>query len=82
MQYLLLTILSHSSQEFDGGNVRYDRGDGACNGQAEGGQCQHFSKGAVDTEQNLGDSDAVFLVEEGGSISYVPGLRNVQTCTH
>lgn len=31
-----------------GGNVRYDRGSGACEGQTEGG-----------------DSDAVFLLEEG-----------------
>lgn len=39
---------------FDGGNVRFDRGSGACQGQKEGG-----------------DKDAVFIVEEGGSISYV-----------
>ena len=37
---------------FDGGNVRFDRGKGACTGQKEGG-----------------DKDAVFIVEEGGSIS-------------
>jgi len=40
--------------EFDGGNVRFDRGSGACEGQNEGG-----------------DSDAVFLVEDGGVIRSV-----------
>ncbi|KAG8716724.1 hypothetical protein FRC08_008923 [Ceratobasidium sp. 394] len=39
---------------FDGGNVRFDRGSGACNGQAEGG-----------------DSDAVFLVQSGGTVQNV-----------
>ncbi|KAH8928424.1 polysaccharide lyase family 3 protein [Atractiella rhizophila] len=34
--------------------TRYDRGSGACNGQAEGG-----------------DSDAVFLIEQGGTLSRV-----------
>ncbi|QRV83289.1 pectate lyase [Ceratobasidium sp. AG-Ba] len=37
-----------------GGNVRFDRGSGACNGQAEGG-----------------DSDAVFLVQSGGTLQNV-----------
>ncbi|KAG8741569.1 hypothetical protein FRC10_002694 [Ceratobasidium sp. 414] len=39
---------------FDGGNVRFDRGSGACNGQTE-----------------AGDSDAVFLVQPGGTIQNV-----------
>ncbi|KAF8598209.1 hypothetical protein BDV93DRAFT_594508 [Ceratobasidium sp. AG-I] len=39
---------------FDGGNVRFDRGSGACNGQTEGG-----------------DSDAVFLVQSGGTLQNV-----------
>ncbi|KAG8745512.1 hypothetical protein FRC10_007859 [Ceratobasidium sp. 414] len=38
-----------------GGNVRFDRGSGACLGQTEGG-----------------DSDAVFLVESGGTVQSVP----------
>ncbi|KAG9080345.1 hypothetical protein FRC06_006760, partial [Ceratobasidium sp. 370] len=36
---------------FDGGNVRFDRGSGACQGQTEGG-----------------DSNAVFLVQSGGTV--------------
>lgn len=36
---------------FDGGNVRFDRGSGACEGQTEGG-----------------DSDAVFLIQSGGTL--------------
>ncbi|CAE6521516.1 unnamed protein product [Rhizoctonia solani] len=39
---------------FDGGNVRFDRGSGACKGQTEGG-----------------DSDAVFLVQSGGTLQNV-----------
>ncbi|KAF8602435.1 hypothetical protein BDV93DRAFT_443985 [Ceratobasidium sp. AG-I] len=39
---------------FDGGNVRFDRGSGACTDQAEGG-----------------DSDAVFLVQSGGTLQNV-----------
>ncbi|CAE6437660.1 unnamed protein product [Rhizoctonia solani] len=39
---------------YDGGNVRFDRGSGACSGQAEGG-----------------DSDAVFLVQSGGTLQNV-----------
>ncbi|CAE6539127.1 unnamed protein product [Rhizoctonia solani] len=39
---------------FDGGNVRFDRGSGACQGQNEGG-----------------DSDAVFLVQSGGTLQNV-----------
>lgn len=56
---------------FDGGNIRFDRGSGACGGQNEGG-----------------DSDAVFLVEEGGSISNVvigadqsEGIHCLGSCT-
>ncbi|PWN49704.1 hypothetical protein IE53DRAFT_369532 [Violaceomyces palustris] len=41
-----------AGKSFDCGNVRYDRGSGACSGQTEGG-----------------DSDAVFLLEEGASLS-------------
>jgi len=36
---------------FDGGNVRFDRGSGACKGQTEGG-----------------DSDAVFLLQNGATL--------------
>ncbi|KAG9081302.1 hypothetical protein FRC06_005659 [Ceratobasidium sp. 370] len=39
---------------FDGGNVRFDRGSAACNGQTEGGA-----------------SDAVFLVQAGGTVQNV-----------
>ncbi|CAE7145007.1 unnamed protein product [Rhizoctonia solani] len=39
---------------FDGGNVRFDRGSGACQGQTEGG-----------------DSDAMFLVQSGGTLQNV-----------
>ncbi|KAJ3477624.1 hypothetical protein NLI96_g10337 [Meripilus lineatus] len=56
---------------FDGGNVRFDRGSGACQGQKEGG-----------------DKDAVFIVEEGGSISNVviganqaEGIHCLGSCT-
>lgn len=56
-----ITIAAGDS--FDGGNVRYDRGAGACLGQTEGG-----------------DSDAVFLVEEGGSISNVVIVSSLDLC--
>ncbi|KAF5361133.1 hypothetical protein D9758_009054 [Tetrapyrgos nigripes] len=56
---------------FDGGNVRFDRGSGACGGQTEGG-----------------NSDAVFLVEEGGVIRNVvigadqsEGIHCLGSCT-
>ncbi|KAH8831703.1 polysaccharide lyase family 3 protein [Flagelloscypha sp. PMI_526] len=56
---------------FDGGNARFDRGSGACEGQNEGG-----------------DADAVFLVEDGGSISNVvigadqsEGIHCLGSCT-
>ncbi|KAH7334353.1 pectate lyase-domain-containing protein [Rhizoctonia solani] len=39
---------------YDGGNVRFDRGSGACTDQAEGG-----------------DSDAVFLIQSGGTLQNV-----------
>ncbi|KAJ7599111.1 pectate lyase C, partial [Mycena floridula] len=51
--------------------TRYDRGAGACNGQAEGG-----------------DSDAVFLIQEGGTLSHVviganqaEGVHCIGSCT-
>ncbi|KAJ8082149.1 hypothetical protein PM082_007996 [Marasmius tenuissimus] len=51
--------------------TRYDRGSGACNGQAEGG-----------------DSDAVFLLEEGATLSRVvigkdqsEGVHCLGSCT-
>jgi hypothetical protein len=40
-----------AGQTFDGGNVRFDRGSGACQGQTEGG-----------------DSDAVFLLQQGATL--------------
>ncbi|KAL1688308.1 polysaccharide lyase family 3 protein [Schizophyllum commune] len=56
--------------DFDGGNVRFDRGT-SCTGQAEGG-----------------DSDAVFLLEEGASLSNVvigadqaEGVHCLGSCT-
>ncbi|RPB02277.1 pectate lyase [Choiromyces venosus 120613-1] len=42
------------SGSYDGKMYHYDRGSGACNGQAEGG-----------------DSDAVFLAEDGGTLKNV-----------
>ncbi|KAK7054388.1 hypothetical protein VNI00_003582 [Paramarasmius palmivorus] len=56
---------------FDGGNVRFDRGSGACEGQNEGG-----------------DSDAVFLLEEGATLQNVvigadqsEGVHCLGSCT-
>ena len=56
--------------DFDGGNVRFDRGT-SCTGQAEGG-----------------DSDAVFLLEDGASLSNVvigadqaEGVHCLGSCT-
>jgi len=56
---------------FDGGNVRFDRGSGACEGQNEGG-----------------DSDAVFLVEDGATVQNVvigadqsEGIHCLGSCT-
>ncbi|EEB93656.1 hypothetical protein MPER_07654 [Moniliophthora perniciosa FA553] len=56
---------------FDGGNVRFDRGSGACEGQTEGG-----------------DSDAVFLLEEGATLQNVvigadqsEGVHCLGSCT-
>ncbi|KAK0493346.1 polysaccharide lyase family 3 protein [Armillaria luteobubalina] len=43
-----------AGESFDGGNVRFDRGDGACEGQTESGE-----------------DAAVFLLEEGASLSNV-----------
>ncbi|KAF8913342.1 polysaccharide lyase family 3 protein, partial [Mucidula mucida] len=56
---------------FDGANARYDRGSGACHGQAEGG-----------------NSDAVFLLQQGASLSNViigadqsEGIHCLGSCT-
>jgi hypothetical protein len=46
----LYALISHRYNP-TGGNVRFDRGSGACTDQAEGG-----------------DSDAVFLVQSGGTV--------------
>jgi hypothetical protein len=60
-----------AGKSFDGGNVRYDRGSGACTGQKEGG-----------------DKDAVFLLEEGATLSNVviganqaEGVHCLGSCT-
>ncbi|KDQ16023.1 polysaccharide lyase family 3 protein [Botryobasidium botryosum FD-172 SS1] len=56
---------------FDGGNVRFDRGSGACKGQSEGG-----------------DKDAVFILQEGSTLSNVviganqmEGVHCLGSCT-
>ncbi|THU84400.1 pectate lyase [Dendrothele bispora CBS 962.96] len=56
---------------FDGGNVRFDRGSGACKGQNEGG-----------------DSDAVFLLQQGATLQNVviganqaEGVHCLGSCT-
>lgn len=60
-----------AGQTFDGGNVRFDRGSGACKGQTEGG-----------------DSDAVFLLQQGATLQNVviganqaEGVHCLGSCT-
>ncbi|SJL05107.1 related to Probable pectate lyase D [Armillaria ostoyae] len=60
-----------AGESFDGGNVRFDRGDGACEGQTESGE-----------------DAAVFLLEEGASLSNVvigadqsEGIHCLGSCT-
>jgi len=60
-----------SGTTFDGGNVRFDRGSGACKGQSEGG-----------------DKDAVFILQQGATLSNVviganqmEGVHCLGSCT-